>query len=266
MVFQCFLDDSKDQDQSKVFVSAGFLGTIEYWSDLRAAWSKCLKQFGLEYFKTSEFKMLRGQFEVLKSAAYPSPKGREKANEIRDSLLAIPRNLGGIKGVGCVIPVEDYAKVCARPEAKEFFETKSYRRALEGIFNEVCRGIESLPGKHAVTFVHDEGEDFDELRRYYNDYKVLNRRHAKIMSGFRALDDKQHPPLQMADALANFTQEKGIEWLQNGRQTLTSELPFNVYHLGIWTEEYMLGLLKHELRRRGKPIPDDLQREKYKDF
>ena len=89
MVFQCFLDDSKDQDQSKVFVSAGFLGTIEYWSDLRAAWSKCLKQFGLEYFKTSEFKMLRGQFEVLKSAAYPSPKGREKANEIRDSLLAV---------------------------------------------------------------------------------------------------------------------------------------------------------------------------------
>ena len=86
------------------------------------------------------------------------------------------------------------------------------------------------------------------------------------MSGFRALDDKQHPPLQMADALANFTQEKGIEWLQNGRQTLTSELPFNVYHLGIWTEEYMLGLLKHELRRRGKPIPDDLQRAKYKDF
>ena len=122
MVFQCFLDDSKDQDQSKVFVSAGFLGTIEYWSDLRAAWSKCLKQFGLEYFKTSEFKMLRGQFEVLKSAAYPSPKGREKANEIRDSLLAIPRNLSGIKGVGCVIPVEDYAKVCARPEAKEFLK------------------------------------------------------------------------------------------------------------------------------------------------
>jgi hypothetical protein len=179
MVFQCFLDDSKDQDQSKVFVSAGFLGTIEYWSDLRVGWSKCLKQNGLTYFKTSEFKMLRGQFEVFKSAAYLPPKGREKANEIRDSLLAIPRNLSGIKGVGCVIPIEDYAKVCAREEAKEFFVAKPYRRALEGIFNEVCRGIATLPGKHAVAFVHDDGDDFDELRSYYEDYKGLNQRHAK---------------------------------------------------------------------------------------
>jgi len=263
MVFQCFLDDSKDQDQSKVFVSAGFFGTIEYWSDLRVAWSKCLKHYGLEYFKTSEYKMLREQFARFKTAAYPAPTGREKANEIRDSLLEIPRNLSGIKGIGCIIPVEDYAKVCARPEAKEFFETMPYRRALEGIFGEVCRAIETLPGKHAVAFVHDDGEDFDELRRYYNEYRAINQRHARIMSGFQPLDDKRHPPLQMADAIANFTQEKGIEWLQNGRQTLTSAWPFNVYRLGIWTEEYMLGLLKLELKRRGKPIPADLQSEKY---
>jgi hypothetical protein len=259
MVFQCFLDDSKDRDQSKVFVSAGFLGTIEYWSDLRVAWSRCLKRHKLEYFKTSEYKMLREQFARFKTASYPAPTGREKANEIRHSLLAIPRNLSGIKGIGCVIPVEDYAKVCARTEAKEFFETKPYRRALDGIFNEVCRAIEKLPGKHAVTFVHDDGEDFDELYHWYHAYKSVNPRHGKIMNGFERLDDKLHPPLQMADAIANFTQEKGIEWLENGRQTLTSAWPFNVYHLGIWTEEYMLGLLKHELKRRGKPIPADLQ-------
>jgi hypothetical protein len=39
--------------------------------------------------------------------------------------------------------------------------------------------------------------------------------------------------------------------------------PFDVYHLGIWTEDYMLGVLKHRLRRRGKPIPADLQSKKY---
>src|SRR5271170_1297739 len=128
MVFDCFLDDSKDQDQSKVFVSAGFLGTREYWSDLRLGWSKCLKEYGLEYFKTSEYKMLRGQFAKFKTADYTAPTGREKANEIRDSLLSIPRNLRGIKGIGVIIPVEDYAKVCARQEAKEFFAAKPYRR------------------------------------------------------------------------------------------------------------------------------------------
>ena len=44
--------------------------------------------------------------------------------------------------------------------------------------------------------------------------------------------------------------------------SVTDSGPFNVYHLGIWNEDYMLGLLKHELRRRGKPIPADLQSEK----
>jgi Protein of unknown function (DUF3800) len=261
MVFQCFLDDSKDQDQSKVFVSGGFIGNKEGWGELRVAWSKRLRECGVEYFKTSEYKMLRGQFEQFR--AYPPPKGREKANEVRDSLLAIPRNLHNIKAVACVIPVDDYAKVCAREEAQDFFAAKPYRRALEGIFNEVVRAIETLPGKHAVAFVHDDGDDFDELRHYYDEYRDVNKRHARIMAGFQPLDDRLHPPLQMADALANFTQEKGIEWLQNGRKTLVPEVSFDIYHLGIWDERYMLGLLKHELKRRGKPIPADLQSEKY---
>lgn len=266
MVFQCFLDDSKDRFQTKVFVSAGFLGDKESWGELRIAWSKCLKEFGLEYFKTFEYKMLEGQFARFKTEAYPIPTGREKAREIRESLLAIPRNLGGIKGMGCVIPIEDYVKVCARTEAKEFFAAHPYRRALEGIFNEVCRAIETLRGKHAVAFVHDDGSDFDELRRYYNEYRAINQRHTKIMAGFQPLDDKRHPPLQMADAIANFTHEKGIEWLNNGRETLAPEPPFNICHLGIWSEDYMLGLLKHELRRRELPIPADLLLEKFRDY
>jgi hypothetical protein len=65
----------------------------------------------------------------------------------------------------------------------------------------------------------------------------------------------------MADAIANFSTENGLKWLDN--RTPISGWPFNVYHIGVWDEEYMLGLLKHELRRRGKPIPDDLQDDKY---
>jgi hypothetical protein len=61
--------------------------------------------------------MLREQFARFKTAAYPAPRGREKANEIRDSLLAIPRNLSGIKGIGCVTPVEDYAKPEPKPQS-----------------------------------------------------------------------------------------------------------------------------------------------------
>lgn len=61
----------------------------------------------------------------------------------------------------------------------------------------------------------------------------------------------------MADAIANFTQEKGIEWLENDRQTMTSASawPLDIYHLGIWTEEYMLGLVKHELKHGESQSP-----------
>lgn len=259
MVFNCFLDDSKDQNESKVFVSAGYFGTVDYWTALRVAWRKILEDNGLEYFKTSEYKMLRGQFSRFRSTAYEPPRGREKASEIRDTLLAVPRGLSGIKGVGCAIPIEDYEKVCARPEAREFFEAHPYRRAIEGVFNEVGRAIETLPGNHVVAYVHDDGDDFDQLRHYYEEYRAVNKRHAKIMSGFVPLDDREHPPLQMADALANFAQEKAVEWLRNGRKPMESAWPFEVYHIGIWTERYMLGLVKHELKRRGQPIPEDLK-------
>ena len=96
MVFHCFLDDSKDQIQSKVFVSAGFFGSLDHWQQVRLAWGKCLKENGLEYFKTSEYKSLTGQFSKFKTADYPPPRGRERASEIREALLAIPRTMRGV--------------------------------------------------------------------------------------------------------------------------------------------------------------------------
>jgi hypothetical protein len=89
------------------------------------------------------------------------------------------------KGDNVVIPVEDYAKVCARPEAKDFFEAEPYRRALEGVFNETIKAIETLPGQNIVVFVHDNGDDFDKLRSYYEAYKFVNPRHALSMGGDR---------------------------------------------------------------------------------
>jgi hypothetical protein len=82
MVYHCFLDDSKDQNQRRLLVSAGFLGTKNDWHHLRIAWKKRLKKDGLEYFKTSEYKMLDGEFSKFKTAAYPPPTGREKAAKI----------------------------------------------------------------------------------------------------------------------------------------------------------------------------------------
>jgi hypothetical protein len=161
-----------------------------------------------------------------------------------------------------VIPIEDYEKVCARSEAKDFFRADPYRRALEGVFDLMARSLKTLPGNHVVAYVHDSGSDFDRLRSYYEEYKALNPRHARCMAGFIPLDDKRHPPLQMADAIANYMQGIGLEWVQS-RQTVIRDSPFNVHHVGVWTEHFMLSIVKRNLISLGRPVPKDLQSTEY---
>ncbi len=265
MLFHCFLDDSKDQNQSQLLVSAGFLGTKDDWHKLRVAWKKQLKKHGLEYFKTSEYKMLSGQFSRFKTAAFPPPTGRRAASEIRSDLQAVLRNNPRILGVGLAVPVDDYNKVCARPEAKGVFPGNLYQRALEGVLLEAVRLAHKLTGPNTrVAFVHDDGPDSAQLKAVYNGFKIANPKTAKSMVGFLPLCDKEHPPLQLADMVANFTLGVGLEWLTNGREAKwANEMQNNIGKLGIWTEHVMLSILKRNLIRLEKRVPTDLQAAEY---
>lgn len=251
MIYNCFLDDSKDQNQSQMIVSAGFYGTRDDWGELRARWSKRLSDDGLEYFKTSEFKMLEGQFAKFKTSEYPPPTGRDKARSIRSGLQAIMKQIPGIRGIGVCIPMEDLEKCYSRPEF-EVFRSDPYQRALEGVMHETIGRIKAKPGRNMVAFVHDDGPDFDQLRRYYNDFKAVNPKSAGYMAGFQPLDDKKHPPLQAADMVANFTLGIGLEWLESGRKVeKLKEMESSIGKLGVWDEQYTLDLLKRNLQRLG---------------
>jgi hypothetical protein len=265
MICHCFLDDSKDQNQSKLMVSAGFFAPQPDWSSFRMAWKSVLRKYGLEYFKSSEFNHLTGQFEKFrKDPSYPKPKGREEAKLIRSELQGVLRNHPKILGTGMCIPLDDYAKVCARPDANEIFTGNPYQRALEAVMLETVKMVRRIPGRNAVAFVHDDGSDFDMLREIYNKFKVKNPKTAKYMAGFQPLDDKEHPPLQLADMIANFVLEVGLEWLSNGREAKwATEMEANIGKLGIWTEHVMLSILKRNLIRLGKPVPLDLQADEY---
>jgi Protein of unknown function (DUF3800) len=266
MVVNCFLDDSKDQNQSKLIVSAGFFGTKEDWGQLRIAWSRRLKEDGIRYFKTSEYKMLEEEFAKFKTAAYPAPTGRQKAKEIRDSLRGILREHPRIRGVGVAIAIEDYNKVCARPEAQGVLIGSPYHRALDSVMFETVKLIRKIPGHHKVAFVHDDGPDFDDLRKVYTAFKANNPKTAKSLAGFQPLNDKEHPPLQAADMLANYALGIGIEWLTAGRSAAkVREMRENLTLLGVWDEHYLLSVLKRNLPRHGKPIPLDLQSKEYGD-
>ena len=84
------------------------------------------------------------------------------------------------------------------------------------------------------------------------------------MAGFQPLSDKDHSPLQAADMVANLALRIGIEWLENGRKPeKLKELEESIDKFGIWTEDYLLSVLKHNLIGHNKPLPLDLQSEEY---
>jgi hypothetical protein len=237
-------------------------GPKDDWHGLRIAWRKCLKKNGIEYFKTSEFKMLNGEF--LQFRKYPVPEGREIATAIRDKLHAILRRHSGIRAVGVALPVDDFERVCARPEGSLMAAPLAYQRALEGVLFETVNMIRALPGTNTVAFVHDDGTDFDALRHCYNGFLEADPKTAKFMAGFLPLNDKEHPPLQLADMIANLTLEIGMEWIANGRTPRgLKQMQDNIGMIGVWDEHYMLSILKRNLTRFGKPIPLDLQAGEY---
>lgn len=245
-------------------MSAGFIGTLEAWGRLRSAWSKRLSVDGLKYFKTSEYKMLDGEFSKFKTAAYPPPSGRNAAKKIRADLQALVEREHDIHGVGVAIPVTDYNEVCARPEAQGVMFGDPYHRALESVMWETAQAVAKRPGRNMVVFVHDDGSDFADLHALYKRFLKINKKTAKYIAGFQPLDDKLHPPLQAADMMANYTLSISQDWLASGREKQKAlEMKRSIKLLGVWEKHYILSLLKRSLIARGKPIPIDLKGDEY---
>jgi hypothetical protein len=261
-VYKCFVDDSKDSQQSRMFVCAGWIAEREIWLDFSKRWNARLQGDGISYFKTSEYKMLNGQFERFRKL--PAPDGRNAAKAVRDDLLDIIRDYERMASIGVCIPMDEWSIVAARSEARGILEFP-YHRAIESVWTEtVRRGFRNsqINRNSVLAFVHDEESYFPVLSVLYNEFKKLNPKTAKYLVGFSQLDDKLNPPLQAADLIANRTLEIGLDWMDTGKgKAKETELHDSLGFLAVWREDYMRGVLHHELRRRQLPIPADLLEE-----
>ena len=259
MIFRTYLDDSKDATQSEMFVCAGFIGERELWASFNEKWNKRLNDDGLAYFKTNEYKFLQGQF--AKFFRLPKPEGRNAAKAIRDDLLKIIEQHGMLRWFGVCVPMDEWNIVASRPEAKGILE-HPYHRAVESVMVEVVkRGFRRIPRHRnsVVSFVHDDGPDAAQLISLYANFRTLNKKTAKYMSGFSCLSDKDHPPLQAADLVANNCLDIAMKWLQSGKkEAVLKELKETCGFLAVWREDYARGVLKHELKRKRLPIPPGL--------
>jgi hypothetical protein len=256
VVYDAFIDDSKDRHAEKVVVSGIFVGDKQRWGHLRTKWNRRLADEGMKYFKSAEYYGLRGEFRKFQSEEkYPKPSGREAAKQVFDDLEAIIKQ-SNLMSIGVVIPIQDYTEVMAMPEANGKIPTDPYSLALNSGFFETIKAINLNAGMHMVAFIHDDDEKFVQYRSLYQEFRKKNPKTAKQMGGFIPLDDKQHPPLQAADLAANVTCNFAKEWLEKGRtETDLKRLKETMFMIGVWDKNYILNVLHAQGKGKRKSKP-----------
>ena len=255
-VYECFLDDSKDQRQEFVYTCAGFVGPSHAWARFQVEWDAALKLEGIAYWKTSESKALDGEFKKYRDLDRVHVNEAIRAMKLR--LMAVLLRHRRLVGIAVSIPVDVYKEIMSHPSAPLVFkETELYDRAFTGLITKVAEVQED----GFVDFIHDDGPDFDHLRRVYNSYVAKLPTLSERMRGFAPLNDKLAPPLQVADMLANSVMGRHRDLL-NGAEVSRSDVDFNeVTNIFTWDREFGLSSLAIELMDCGLPVPADLYEE-----
>jgi hypothetical protein len=257
VLFECYLDDSKDQFQDISYVCAGFYGNKNAWNLFNSRWQQQLEDEGIEYFKTSECNRLKGQF--ARFAPLEKPHGKNGAGLVRERLKKVMLDTPGLHGVGCAVPMADYRAVMQHQSADLIFGEKGmYYRAFEVTLHRAVRSS-CKSSNDAIAFFHDDGQDFNELRDLYRSYKKLNKIDGLHMKGFLPLDDKIHGEIQVADIFANSVMGTAVGHMTEKDGAHNSNIfMFDRSDLSVWSEELGLKILVSEMAKRKIPAPDSL--------
>lgn len=252
VLWRASIDDSADKNREKVVISACVLGDSDQWRTLVRPWKTKLAENGMEYFKSSECGRLDGQFRQFRNELrYPKPLGRQAADKFRDELDQIIKH-SEVIGIGVIVPVAVFAQIYAEPQYAALISSDAYEWAVQILWGQCVKAMRQLGRNHVVTFAHDDGENYDRLRRLFIDYKAKNPNSAQRMADFVPLDDKKHPTIQAADVAASVTQRFAVQWVDNPTQTTLQRLRSSMYKIVVTTEEWTREALDHVIEVRGK--------------
>jgi hypothetical protein len=253
MLYRVFIDDSADEKQQKVMVAGALIGTHAQWWDVRKGWKAVLKKGGIEYFRSTEYFSLRGQFAIFRDPTrYPKPQGSEAALEIRKSLEDVLRDVG-IIALASSLPLEMYHAEIAVFNLATTFYPDPFSAVMQTVMNEAAILIrDALPGRNnCVAFGCDDSPDSPDLATAYKSFKRKNTQFGDMLQGLVHLDDKKQPPVQAADMVAGLGKEMALKHIETGARF--DELPRmegifqKIYH---WNQETVRQLASLELIRQ----------------
>src|SRR5258708_13076516 len=261
MLYRCFIDDSADEHKKIAVIAGALVGSHGAWGKLRPKWMQRLRRDGLQYFRSSEYSNLSGEFSCFRDPVkYPKPKGSDAARQLRNDLEAILKGQH-IIGLACVIPMEVYNEFRATvPGPASFFHPDAFKSALQTTLMECGYTVrDKLVGtENRIAFVCDDSPNAVRYSAVYVAFKEKNPVVGKMMGGLVHLDDKKTPQLQVADMMANVTKEIAVKFIETHRAQLRNDprtnypgdvtltrLEGSVYSVSIWNWHWMQEVWDH---------------------
>jgi hypothetical protein len=262
------VDESADKGQRHIFAVAGLCWRHDKWIDLEWHWNRCLKKHGIDYFKTSEYLRLDGEFlRFRNNTDYPPPSGRRAAEEIFAELAQIIRT-SGVKGVGLAIDLKAWRSIMKSSTAKKVFYYKDpYVFGHAALVVYVAGELTGNIRGRMVSFLLDYHCKGKLVLNQMGDLKKFNPECAPYIGSIGFNDDKTTAQLQAADLIAGVSKNYALNELgqmpgdkEANKKALVGILGRSV-GVGVLDHAYLTKVAKASGLSKGRPsIYSTLQR------
>ena len=195
-MFKVYLDESADAKKERIFVIAGWLGSVETWEQFIPKWHDRISREGLRSFHMTDCEARRQEFKGWSV---------ERKNDLVVDLINII-NATEITGFASGVVMPDFKRIVANhPTMRRFaYSSDPYFLIFTKCAHDICGSISGLPASEEVAFVFDEQETIaDKMVEYFRRIK-----HGTVMKCRRRLRSitfasrENEMPLQAADMLA----------------------------------------------------------------
>lgn len=189
--FAAFFDESGTHG-SPVLALAGYLATVEQWTEFSREWGEALNQESLTHFHMSKFEARRGEFTGW---------DKERRLRLQKRLIGIIKRRVNV-GIFCALNLRDYEETMTEWRKAHFGSPYNFCVKL-------CLGFTSLWAQkykrtEPITFVIERGAGYNsEINNSFNGiFADETLRKLFRLGSLTFVDKKAALPLQAADLFA----------------------------------------------------------------
>jgi hypothetical protein len=224
-VLGCYMDESVDKDEKKVFCVGAVIGNDAKWQWLEGEWRAIFSSEGISYFKASDCAAMSGEFRKFRKDDNTATEiEKRKGEEVRRKLLE-RMSESRVSSFGVSIDMDDFRAVTDTPEKLEAFGGTPFYHCYFLTMHQCAAQIKKHIPNDVLAFGYDEHQNYGpHLRSVYDDFKAKNPHVAPYMTTLAPFDDKVFVPIQVADLVASIVRKYTLWKIAKPRPSMPYEL------------------------------------------